>query len=45
MREEVVFQQVLSRFQQAAQALVLPLVAMGHLETCVVRTKSEINRN
>lgn len=40
-REEVAFQQVLSRFQQVAQAVVRPLVVMNHLETCVVRTKLE----
>ena len=39
MREEVAFQQVLSRYQQVAQAVVLPLVRMGHLEICVVRTR------
>ena len=44
MREEVAFQQVLSRYQQVAQAMVLPLVAMDHLEICVVRTKLEIKQ-
>ena len=44
MREEVAFQQVLSRYQQVAQAVVLPLVRMGHLEICVVRTKLEIQQ-
>ena len=47
MREEVAFQQVLSRYQQVAQAVVLSLVAMDHLAICVIRrkleTKQELN--